>query len=120
MGAKVRIWQVTDNLRDRNDDNKSEASFVGTLLHEEILETAAKAVSRLRARPNPRLLKLLIAHLEAYPYGWSQEGYEDLLPNLKKLQNTRKSEREKSRLTRGATGEQAPAPEADLAFFRVT
>lgn len=71
-------------------DDSSEASSVGTLLHEEILETASIAVSRLRARPNPRLLKLLIAHLEAYPYDWSQEGYEDLLPNLKKLQNTQK------------------------------
>jgi hypothetical protein len=60
------------------------------LLHEEVLATASIAVSRLRARPNPRLVKLLIAHLEAYPYDWSQEGYEDLLPNLKKLQNTRK------------------------------
>ena len=55
-------------------DDSSEASSVGTLLHEEILETASIAVSRLRARPNPRLLKLLIAHLEAYPYDWSQEG----------------------------------------------
>ena len=71
-------------------DDSSEASSVGTLLHEEILETASIAVSRSRARPNPRLLKLLIAHLEAYPYDWSQEGYEDLLPNLKKLQNTQK------------------------------
>jgi hypothetical protein len=91
MGAEVRIWQLEGNLRDRNDhDNYSTASSVGTLLHEEILETAAKAVPRLRARPNPRLLKLLIAHLETYPYGWTQEGYEDLLPNLQKLQNTRK------------------------------
>jgi hypothetical protein len=91
MGAEVRIWQLTDNLRDRNDpDNASKASAVGTLLHEQILETASKAVSRLRAHPNQRLLKLLIAHLEAYPYSWSQEGYEDLLPNLQKLQKTPK------------------------------
>jgi hypothetical protein len=90
MGAEVGIWKLRDNLKDRNDDNYSEASNIGMPLHEEILATASIAVSRLRARPNPRLLKLLIAHLEAYPYDWSQEGYEDLLPNLKKLQNTRK------------------------------
>ena len=91
MSAEVRIWQLEDNLRDRNDDqNAAEASSAGTMLHEEILETASKAVSRLRAHPNPRLLHLLIAHLQTYPYGWSQEGSEDLLPNLKKLQGTRK------------------------------
>ena len=91
MGAEVRVWQLTGNLRERNDeDNASEASSVGTRLHEEILEMASKAVSRLRARPNPRLVNLLIAHLETYPYDWAQEGYEDLFPNLKKLQNTRK------------------------------
>ena len=88
--AVVGIWKLRDNLKDRNDDNYWEASNIGMLLHEEILETASKAVSRLRAHPNQRLLKLLIAHLETYPYSWTQEGYEDLLPNLKKLQNTRK------------------------------
>ena len=78
MGAEVRIWQLTDNLRDRNDENNaSEASSAGTRLHEEILEIASKAVSRLRSHPNPPLVKLLIAHLQTYPYNWSQEGYED-------------------------------------------
>jgi hypothetical protein len=96
MGAEVRVWQLTDNLRDRNDPNAGEASSAGTLLHEEILEIATKALSRLRARPNPRLLKLLITHLETYPYSWTEEGYEDLLPNLQKLQNTRKHDTPRS------------------------
>jgi hypothetical protein len=26
-----------------------------------------------------------MTHLEAYPYIWTEEGYEDLLPNLTKL-----------------------------------
>jgi hypothetical protein len=88
MGAEVGIWQLRDNLKDRNDANYSTASFVATRLHEEVLCTGERALSIFRARPNPRLLKLFIAHLEAYPYSWSQEGSEDLLPNLKKLLNT--------------------------------
>ena len=90
MGAEVRVWQLEDNLKERNDEFGSEASSIGTLLHEELLMSAEKALARLRARSNPRLLDLLIAHLETYPYDWAQEGDEDLLPNLKKLQNTRK------------------------------
>ena len=90
MGAEVRVWQLEDNLKERNDEFGSEASSIGTLLHEELLMSAEKALARLRARPNPRLLNLLIAHLETYPYDWAQEGDEDLLPNLKKLQNTQK------------------------------
>ncbi len=40
MGAVVGIWKLRDNLKDRNDDNYWEASNIGMLLHEEILETA--------------------------------------------------------------------------------
>ena len=91
MNAEVSIWQLHDNLTDRNDDdNAREAVAVGTWLHEVILKTASKALSRLRAHPNPRLLQLLIAQLEAYPYIWADEEYGDLLPNLQKLQKTRK------------------------------
>ncbi len=90
MGAEVDVWQLEDSLKGRNDVDISKLQNVGMLLHEEILGTAEKAFRRLRAHPNPRLLSLLIAHLEAYPHDWSQEGDEDLLPNLKKLQNTRK------------------------------
>lgn len=90
MDAEVHVWQLEDNLRDRNDDNASNVSSIGTPLHEEVLVFAEKALVRLRARPNVRLLDLLIAHLETYPYDWAQEGDEDLLPNLKKLRDTRR------------------------------
>jgi len=86
MGAEVLSWQLRDNLKKRNDEeNYSTASSIGRHLHEEVLSLASKAVSALRIHPNQRLLKLLITHLETYPYDWSQEGYEDLLPNLRKL-----------------------------------
>jgi hypothetical protein len=90
MGAELDVWQLEDSLKGRNDVDIAKLQNVGMLLHEEILGTAEKALRRFRARPNPRLLDLLIAHLEAYPGSWTQEGNEDLLPNLKKLQNTRK------------------------------
>ena len=90
MIAEVCSWQLHDNLEDRNDGNFAIASSISTRLHEEVLATAGRALPRFRAHANPRLLKLLIAHLEAYPYSWSEEGSEDLLPNLKKLMKTRK------------------------------
>jgi hypothetical protein len=90
MGAELNVWQLEDSLKGRNDVDIAKLQNVGMLLHEEILGTAKKALGRLRIHPNPRLLNLLIAHLEAYPGSWTEEGDEDLLPNLKKLQNTRK------------------------------
>jgi hypothetical protein len=86
MGAEVRSWQLCANLKQRNDEeNYSTASSIETILHEEVLSVASNAVSALRKHPNERLLKLLVTHLETYPNDWVQEGYEDLLPNLKKL-----------------------------------
>jgi hypothetical protein len=86
MAAEVLSWQLCDNLKQRNDEeNRSTASSIATHLHEEVLDLASKAVSALRKHPNQRLLELLITHLETYPYSWTEEGYEDLLPNLKKL-----------------------------------
>ncbi len=86
MAAEVLSWDLCDNLRRRNDEeNSSTACSIGTHLHEEVLDLASKAGSALRKHPNQRLLKLLITHLETYPYSWTEEGYEDLLPNLRKL-----------------------------------
>ena len=97
MGAEVRVWQLTDNLRDRNDPNAGEASSAGTLLHEEILEDCHESTFSLARSPRtPGYSKLLITHLETYPYSWTEEGYEDLLPNLQKLQNTRKHDTPRS------------------------
>jgi hypothetical protein len=86
MAAEVLSWQLQYNLKQRNDEeNYSNASSIGTHLHEEVLDLASKAASALRKHPNQRLLKLLITHLETYSNVWVEEGWEDLLPNLKKL-----------------------------------
>ena len=86
MAAEVLSWQLCDNLKQRKDEeNYSTASAIGSHLHEEVLDLASKAASALRKHPNQRLLKLLVTHLETYPYSWTEEGYEDLLPDLKKL-----------------------------------
>jgi hypothetical protein len=86
MGAEVFSWQLQNNLKKRNDEeDHSIASSIGARLHEEILSAASDAIPVLRRHPNQRLVKLLITHLETYPYSWTEEGYEDLLPNLTKL-----------------------------------
>lgn len=85
MEAEVGSWQLNDDLREQQNDNQSTASFVAARIHEEVLRTADRAHKVLRDHPNPRLLNLLIKHLEAYPYSWSQEGWEEILPNLKNL-----------------------------------
>ncbi len=86
MGAEVGTWQLWDNLRQRNDEeDRATASSIGSILHEEFLSAASRARSALKKHPNEPLLKLLITHLETYPYDWAQEGYEDLLPDLRKL-----------------------------------
>lgn len=86
MGAEVRSWQLCDSLRQRNDEeNRATASSMETILHEEVLSAASRARSALKKHANEPLLKVLITHLETYPYDWAQEGYEDLLPDLRKL-----------------------------------
>ena len=55
------------------------------IIHSEILDATDKALTMLRGSPNRPLIQLLIHHLETCPYDWSQEGSEDLLPNLRKL-----------------------------------
>jgi hypothetical protein len=90
MGAEVLTWQLQNNLRKRNDEEDySIASSIGTRLHEEVLRAALDAIPVLRKHPNQRLVKLLITHLETYPYSWTEEGYEDLLPNLRKLMHAK-------------------------------
>ena len=86
MEAEVLSWQLENNLKKRNDEEDySTASSIGARLHEEVLSAASDAIPVLRKHPNQRLVKLLITHLETYPYSWTEEGYEDLLPNLTKL-----------------------------------
>jgi hypothetical protein len=89
MGAEVLTWQLQNNLKKRNDEDYSIASSIGTRLHEEVLRAALDAIPVLRKHPNQRLVKLLITHLETYPYSWTEEGYEDLLPNLRKLMHAK-------------------------------
>jgi len=86
MRAEVYSWQLQNNLKKRNDEEDySIASAIGSRLHEQVLIATSNAIPVLRKHPNQRLAKLLITHLEAYPYSWTEEGYEDLLPNLTKL-----------------------------------
>src|SRR6476659_8249820 len=86
MGAEVLSWQLQNNLKKRNDEEDySIASSIGARLHAEILSAASNSIPILKKHPNQRLVKLLITHLETYPYSWTEEGYEDLLPNLRKL-----------------------------------
>ena len=90
MGAEVLTWQLQNNLKKRNDEEDySIASSIGTRLHEEVLRAALDAIPVLRKHPNQRLVKLLMTHLETYPYSWTEEGYEDLLPNLRKLMHAK-------------------------------
>ena len=49
------------------------------------LSAPSKAVPILKKHPNEPLVKLLITNLETFPNDWVEEGWEDLLPNLKKL-----------------------------------
>jgi len=86
MGTEVLSWQLQNNLKKRNDEEDySIASSIGARLHAEILSAASNSIPILKKHPNQRLVKLLITHLETYPYSWTEEGYEDLLPNLRKL-----------------------------------
>ena len=86
MRAEVYTWQLQNNLKKLNDEEDySIASAIGASLHEQVLVSASNAIPVLRKHPNQRLAQLLIAHLKAYPYSWTEEGYEDLLPNLTKL-----------------------------------
>ena len=86
MGAEVLSWQLQNNLKKRNDEEDySIASSIGARLHAEILSAASNSIPILKKHPNQRLVKLLVTHLETYPYSWTEEGYEDLLPNLRKL-----------------------------------
>ena len=86
MQAEVYSWQLQNNLEKRNDEEDwSIASAISSILHEQVLIAASNAIPVLRKHPNQRLAKLLMTHLEAYPYIWTEEGYEDLLPNLRKL-----------------------------------
>ena len=90
MEAEVLSWQLQNNLKKRNDEEDySIASSIGTRLHEEVLRAASDAIPVLRKHPNQRLVKLLITHLETYPYSWTEESYEDLLPNLRKLMHAK-------------------------------
>ena len=50
MGAEVAIWQLCDNLKQRNDENYSTASAVSTRLHEEFLNTAERALAQIKAQ----------------------------------------------------------------------
>ena len=85
MTAEVGIWEVQQSLKARNDEKLATASAVSKELHEEILCAATRALPVFSTHPNPRMLQLLVSHLEAYPYSWAPEGWEELLPSLKKL-----------------------------------
>jgi uncharacterized protein YbdZ (MbtH family) len=86
MEAEVGSWQLCDNLKQlKDEENYATATGIERILHEEFLSTASKAVPILKKHPNEPLVKLLITHLETHPNDWVEEGWEDLLPNLKKL-----------------------------------
>src|SRR5262245_19276317 len=92
MRIEVRLWGLQEYLRTqgRGLGEKAEiaadaAGDATQIIHSEILDAADKALTMLRRSPNRPLTQLLIHHLETYPYDWSQEGSEDLLPNLRKL-----------------------------------
>ena len=92
MEAEVGSWQLCYNLQQRNDEeNHATASGIERILHEEFLSTASKAVPILKKHPNEPLVKLLITNLETFPNDWVEEGWEDLLPNLKKLLHAKPS-----------------------------
>jgi len=95
MRIEVRLWGLQEYLRTQGRglgekaeiaaDAADAAGDATQIIHSEILDAADKALTMLRRSPNRPLTQLLIHHLETYPYDWSQEGSEDLLPNLRKL-----------------------------------
>jgi len=92
MRIEVRLWGLQEYLRTgaRGLGEKAEidgdaAGHATQIIHSEILDAADKALTMLRRSPNRPLTQLLIHHLESYPYNWAKEGWEHLIPNLRKL-----------------------------------
>lgn len=95
MRIEVRLWGLQEYLRTQARGLGEKAEIAGDaadaagdatqIIHSEILDAADRALTMLRRSANRPLTQLLIHHLESYPYNWSQEGSEDLLPNLRKL-----------------------------------
>ena len=95
MRIEVRLWGLQEYLRTQGQglgekaeiaaDAADAAGDATQIIHSEILDATDKALTMLRGSPNRPLIQLLIHHLETCPYDWSQEGSEDLLPNLRKL-----------------------------------
>jgi len=95
MRIEVRLWGLQEYLRlgARGLDKKAEidgdaADATGDavqIIHSEILDAADQALTMLRRSPNRPLTQLLIHHLESYPYYWAKQGWEHLIPDLRKL-----------------------------------
>jgi len=95
MRIEVRLWGLQEYLRmgaralgekaEIDADAADAAGDAVQIIHSEILDTADKALTILRRSPNRPLTQLLIHNLESYPYNWAKEGWEHLIPNLRKL-----------------------------------
>jgi hypothetical protein len=95
MRVEVRLWGLQEYLRtgarglgekaEIDGDAADAAGDAVQIIHSEILDAADKALTMLRGSPNRPLTQLLIHHLENYPYNWTKQGWEHLIPNLRKL-----------------------------------
>ena len=95
MRVEVRLWGLQEYLRtgarglgekaEIDGDAADAAGEAVQIIHSEILDAADKALTMLRGSPNRPLTQLLIHHLENYPYNWTKQGSEHLIPNLRKL-----------------------------------
>lgn len=85
MRVEVRLWGLKDHLAAKGDDAHYAADQASQTIHSEVLNAADTALRLMRNKANQPFAKLLVHHLEAYPYDWSEEGWENLLPNLRKL-----------------------------------
>jgi len=95
MRVEVRLWGLQEYLRTQAPGLGEKAEIAGDaadvaghatqIIHSDILDAADKALAMLRRSPNGALTQLLLHRLESYPYDWAEEGWEDLISNLRKL-----------------------------------
>ena len=85
MQVEAYLWGLQAYLPSQEEEAAGAADRASQLMHIEMLSDAEKALNMLRRNPNRPLTELLIHHLESYPYDWVEEGWEDLIPNLRRL-----------------------------------
>ena len=85
MKVEVRLWELKCHFRQGDVATFNEADEASEAIHEMVLQKAEEALLLLQQKPNPAFTKVIIGHLENYPFDWSQEGSETLIPDLRNI-----------------------------------